>query len=86
MIEHAVLPVLELSIDEDERLCQISTDPSNLVQLHSDLVEIKYFIVLKLIDICEICIHESNILKIVTILEKVKSGQTCPSIPILNNE
>lgn len=77
VIEQAVLPVLELSLDEDERLCQTS-EPSNLVQTHSDLVDIKYFIVLKLIEICEICIHESNILKIINILEKVNSKQIGP--------
>lgn len=90
VIRLALLPLVEKSIDEDNQFyrsldVQDGSPPTpSIQQFHSDLIEIKYFIVSKLIDISNICIDETSIFRIVQIFEKIISLETSSSIDLLN--
>lgn len=53
-------------------------------QFHSDLLEIKHFMVTKLIELSQICVDEQNILKIVDILEQILLAERTCGIETLN--
>lgn len=53
-------------------------------QFHSDLLEIKHFMVSKLIELSQICADEQNILKIIDILEQILLAERTCGIETLN--
>lgn len=72
VIQQAILPCIERSISEDNIYYHgFDNDPVNLVQMHSELVEIKSFVVNKLIELSSLCHYEENILKIVGIYQQI---------------
>ena len=90
VIRIALLPLVEKSIDEDNQFyhsldVQDGSPPTpSIQQFHSDLIEIKYFIVSKLIELSNICVDETNIFKIVEIFERIISLEISSSIDLLN--
>lgn len=72
MIKHALLPSFETSIEEDDAYYK-SAENTDPVQAALELFEIKNFVAQKLIELIQLCNDEENMLKIISLLEKVKN-------------
>ena len=79
VINNALLPICELSIDEDDEYYH----SLNSYESYTDLIEMKNFLVLKLIDLTNYCNSENTLLKIIKILEKIISMEKASSIELL---
>ncbi len=86
VIRQALLPILTASIEQDNTFYH-SLDPTDtspptqpLQQFHSDLVEIKFFVSTKLLDLSQICLDETNIFSIILIFEKIIAFERTSSI------
>lgn len=90
IIRLALLPICDESIEEDDKFYH-SLDNSNgspptpsVQQFHSDLVEMKYFIVTKLTELAQICVDENSVFKIISIFERIVSFESSSSIELMN--
>ncbi len=70
MIRYNLLPMYEAAITEDDAYYR-SIETGDLITVYADLFEMKNFIVSKLIDLAQLCNHEDNMIKIISLLEKV---------------
>ncbi len=74
LIGNILLPIFELSVEEDDLHYRSFVDQqqeSNHLQIFTELFEMKNFIVMKLIELTDICHDENNLISIVKIFEKV---------------
>lgn len=70
VIKHALLPLYEASVEEDDSYYRTASD-LDPVQASIELVEMKSFVVQKLIELTNLCRDEDNLLKIISLFEKV---------------
>ena len=75
VIKHNLLPIYEASLTEDDAHYKLieKTDPilKGDWTVYIDLFEMKNFVVGKLIDLTQFCNHEENMMKIISLFEKV---------------
>lgn len=81
VIKEVLIPCYEKCLEEDDLYYRplANSDPTS----HVDLFEMKYFIVVKLIDLTQLCLDEDNMLKIIKIFEKIILMEKTSSIEIL---
>lgn len=75
MIKHALLPSYEASIVEDDayyKQLAANSDNNSDPSVFVELLEMKSFIAQKLIELTQICQDEENMLKIISLFEKVR--------------
>jgi hypothetical protein len=85
VIQQALLVCIEKSIDEDNKYYRsMDYDHAASVIMHSDLVEIKSFLINKLIEIAPLCHYEENILKILDIFKHIIVLEKISDIDLLN--
>ena len=85
VIQQALLVCIEQSIDDDNKYYRsMDSDHAASATMHSDLVEMKSFLISKLIEIAPLCHYEENILKILDIFKHIIVLEKISGIDVLN--
>ncbi len=85
VIEQALLPCIEQSINGDNRYYRsMDTDNNESLRMHADLIDMKYFVISKLIELAPLCHYENNALKIIDIFSQIISLEKISGIELLN--
>ncbi|CAF0862230.1 unnamed protein product [Brachionus calyciflorus] len=80
LVKEVVLNTYETTLVEDDSNYRNNSDKSNVL---IDLFEMKYFLILKLIDLIHLCQDEENNYKIIKIFDKVMCMERVSSVELL---